>query len=75
MMNKVKGVLIMPDTMDEVIKAKHWLISRNKDYKVVYLPIDISKKQSVIMTEFDLVDRILFRLTFSRRLEKVNVYL
>lgn len=75
MMNKVKGVLIMPDTMDEVIKAKHWLISRNKDYKVVYLPIDISKKQPVVMTEFDLVDRILFRLTFSRRLEKVNVYL
>lgn len=74
-MNKVKGVLIMPDTMDEVIKAKHWLISRNKDYKVVYLPIDISKKQPVVMTEFDLVDRILFRLTFSRRLEKVNVYL
>lgn len=73
-MNKVKGVLIMPDTMDEVIKAKHWLISRNKDYKVVYLPIDISKKQPVVMTEFDLVDRILFRLTFSRRLEKVNVY-
>lgn len=74
-MNKVKGVLIMLETTDEIIKAKHWLISRNKDYKVVYLPIDISKKQSVIMTEFDLVDRILFRLTFSRRLEKVNVYL
>ena len=74
-MMKVKGVLIMPDTMDEVIKAKHWLISRNKDYKVVYLPIDISKKQPVVMTEFDLVDRILFRLTFSRRLEKVNVYM
>lgn len=74
-MMKTYGVLIMPEKDGEMIKAKHWLVARGKTYKVVYIPIDVpDKKQPVIMTEFDWVDKLLYRLTFGTHSEKVTAF-
>lgn len=73
-MKGITGVLIMPETDSEMIKAKLWLIARNKTYKTVYLPITVEKKAPVIMTEFTLADKILYRLTFGHRSERLTAY-
>lgn len=73
-MKGLTGVLIMPENDSEMIRAKHWLLSRNKTYKMVYLPITVDKKAPVIMTEFTWVDKILYKLTFSCKTEKLTAY-
>jgi len=70
---KAKGIMIVTDDKT-FIKAKHWMISRGKTYKVVYIPVNESEKQPVIMSEFSLLDRVLYRLTFGRKAENVQVY-
>ena len=70
---KAKGIMIVTDDKT-FIKAKHWMISRGKTYKVVYIPVNESEKQPVIMSEFSLLDRVLYRLTFGRKAENVEVY-
>lgn len=71
---KAKGIMIVTDDKT-FIKAKHWMISRGKTYKVVYIPVSESEKQPVIMSEFSLLDRVLYRLTFGRKAENVEVYI
>lgn len=73
-MKGLTGVLIMPENDGEMIRAKHWLIARNKTYKMVYLPITVEKKAPVIMTEFNWVDKVLYRLTFGHKSEKLTAY-
>lgn len=70
---KAKGIMIVTDDKT-FVKAKHWMISRGKTYKVVYIPVNESEKQPVIMSEFSLLDRVLYRLTFGRKAENVEVY-
>jgi len=70
---KAKGIMIVTDDKT-FVKAKHWMISRGKTYKVVYIPVSESEKQPVIMSEFSLLDRVLYRLTFGRKAENVEVY-
>lgn len=70
---KAKGIMIMTDDSN-FIKAKHYLISRGKTYKVVYIPVNQEEKQPVIMTEMDLIDRILYKLTFGLKSENVSVF-
>lgn len=71
---KVKGVLIMPETDVELIRAKHWLVARNKTFKMIYIPITINSKAPVIMTEFTWTDKILYKLTFGHRSEKLTAF-
>ena len=71
---KAKGIMIVTDDKT-FIKAKHWMISRGKTYKVVYIPVNEDEKQPVIMSEFSLLDRVLYRLTFGRKSENVSVYI
>ena len=71
---KVRGVLIMPESDKEMIKAKHWLVSREKTYKMVYIPITVEKRQPVIMTEFSLIDKVLYRLTFGHKSETITAF-
>lgn len=71
---KVKGVLIMPETDVELIRAKHWLVARNKTFKMVYIPITVERKAPVIMTEFTWVDKVLYKLTFGHHSEKLTAF-
>lgn len=71
---KVKGVLIMPESDADMIRAKHWLVARNKTFKTVYIPITINSKAPVIMTEFTWTDKILYKLTFGHRSEKLTAF-
>lgn len=69
-----KGIMIMPKDTENLIRAKHWLLSRNKEFKEFRLPVSETESQVMIMAEFDLADRILYRLSFKDKTEKVNVY-
>lgn len=72
---KTKGIMVVTTDDKTFIKAKHWMISRGKTYKVVYIPVNEDEKQPVIMSEFSLLDRVLYRLTFGRKAENVSVYI
>ena len=73
-MKELKGVLIMPQNDGEMIRAKHWLVARKKTYKMIYIPITVERKVPVIMTEFSWSDKILYRLTFGHRSEKLTAF-
>lgn len=74
MKGRNKGIMIMPANSEGLAKAQHWLMCRDLEFKEFQMPIDKDKSQPVLITEFDWVDRILYRLTFRDRTEKVNVY-
>ena len=69
-----KGIMIMPKNTENLIRAKHWLLSRNKEFKEFRLPVSETESQVMIMAEFDWTDRLLYRLSFRDKTEKVNVY-
>lgn len=69
-----KGIMIMPANTENLIRAKHWLLSRNKEFKEFRLPVSETESQVMIMAEFDWTDRILYRLSFKDRTERINVY-
>lgn len=69
-----KGIMIMPSNTENLIRAKHWLMSRDKEFKEFRLPVTETESQVLIMTEFDWVDQILYRLSFKDRTESVKVY-
>lgn len=73
-MKGITGVLIMPETDVELIRAKHWLVARNKTFRMVYIPITVEKKAPVIMTEFTWTDKILYKLTFGHHSEKLTAF-
>lgn len=73
-MRDARGVLIMPENDDQMIKAKHWLIARGKTFKTFYLPITVDSKAPVIMTEFDWTDKLLYMLTFRHKAEKLTAF-
>lgn len=69
-----KGVMIMPANTDNLIRAKHWLMSRDKEFKEFRVPVNEKDSQVMIFTEFDWVDQVLYRLSFKDRTESVKVY-
>ena len=74
MKGRNKGIMIMPSSSKELVRAQHWLMSRDKEFKEFNIPVNETESQSVLIAEFDWVDRILYRLSFRDRTEKVNVY-
>ena len=73
--NKGKGIMIMPNDIETVIRAKHWLIARDREFKELHIPIDADTTQTIIISEFSLADRLLYRLSFrDKKTESVNVY-
>lgn len=74
MKGRNKGIMIMPSNSKDLVKAQHWLMSRDKEFKEFNIPVNETESQSVLIAEFDWVDRILYRLSFRDRTEKVNVY-
>lgn len=72
---KKRGVLFVTENDAEMIKSKHWLVSRGITYRTYYLPIEADVKKPVVMAEMTLVDKLLFRLTFGCfKTEKVTVF-
>ena len=69
-----KGVMIMPANTDNLIRAKHWLMSRDKEFKEFRVPVNEKDSQVMIFTEFDWVDQVLYRLSFKDRTETVRVF-
>lgn len=66
--------MIMPANAANLAKAQHWLMSRDKEFKELSMPIDKTKSQPVLITEFDWVDSLLYRLSFPDKKERVSVY-
>ena len=75
-MKKRTGVLFVTDNDAEMIKSKHWLVSRGITYRTYYLPIEADVKKPVVMAEMTLIDKVLFRLTFGCfKTEKVTAFI
>ena len=73
---KARGVLIMTESDAEMIKSKHWMISRGITYKTFYLPVDFNVRKPVIMAEMTLIDKLLFRATFGKlKTEGITAYM
>lgn len=72
---KKRGVLFVTESDAEMIKSKHWLVSRGITYRTYYLPIEADAKKPIVMAEMTLIDKALFRLTFRCfKTEKVTVF-
>lgn len=74
MKGRNRGIMIMPANSKELAKAQHWLMSRDKEFKEFQLPVNETETQTMLMTTFDWVDMILYKLTFSFKTEKVSVF-
>ena len=74
MKGRNKGIMIMPATTDHLIRVKHFLMSRDKEWNEIHINDAQGKAQPVLMCEFNWADRILYKLSFSDKKEKVNVY-
>lgn len=75
-MKKRTGVLFVTENDAEMIRSKHWLVSRGITYRTFYLPIEADVKKPIVMAEMTLIDKILFRLTFRAfKTERVTAYM
>ena len=74
MKGRNKGIMIMPATTDGLARAQHWLMARDLEFKEFEMPTADGQEQPVLITEFSLADRVLYRLTFRERTERVSVY-
>ena len=74
MKGRNKGIMIMPTSADGLARAQHWLMARDLEFKEFEMPTADGETQSVLITEFGLTDRLLYRLTFRERTERVSVY-
>lgn len=70
----MKGIMIMPQSTEHLIRVKHFLMSRDLDWNEIHVNDKNGKAQPVLMCEFDWVDRLLYRLSFPDKRERVNVY-
>lgn len=70
----MKGIMIMPENTDHLIRVKHFLMSRDIEWNEFHINDANGKAQPVLMTEFDWVTRVLYRLSFPDKKEKVNVF-
>ncbi len=70
-----KTVLIVPDNDILFTRTKFWLISRGKQSRTIYIPLeDEEEKQPVIVVNLTLFDRLLYSLTFKRGAERVSCF-
>ena len=69
-----KGIMIMPTSADGLARAQHWLMARDLEFKEFEMPTADGQEQPVLITEFSMADRLLYRLTFRDRTEKVSIY-
>lgn len=75
MLRGEQGVLIMPQTDESMVCTKHWLISKNKEYRLVYVASASGERYPVFFVNMGLYDRIIFRLTFKHaKEERVKVF-
>lgn len=62
----MKGAVIMPNTDADFVKVKHWLISKDKCYKTLFVEVENGEHRPLMMCDMSLFDRLLFHLTFGR---------
>lgn len=66
-------VMIMPENDIAVRNTKFWLLSKNIDYKIVYIP-ENDKKQQVFITVMSYWEKLLYQLTFGRKSHHVSCF-
>ena len=72
---KKQGVMFVTENDAEMIRSKHWLVSRGITYRTFYLPITVDAKKPVMIAEMTAIDKLLFRLTFRCKTERVVAYM
>lgn len=71
---KAKATLIATDNYDEMIRAKHFLVSRNKSYKTIHVPVGKEESVPMILTEMDILEQLTFKVLFRVKSEKMTVF-
>ena len=71
---KAKATMIVPVNYDELVKAKHFLISRNKSFRTIHVPVGEEEKMPLILTEMDILERTAFKVLFRAKSERMTVF-
>lgn len=73
---KTRNTLIFPRTDDELIRTRHFLVSRNRQYQTVHIPVKdgSGEKYPMIITEMDFVEKLMFRTCYKVKLDRINVF-
>jgi len=71
---KAKATLIAPVNYDEMVRVKHFLISRNKSFRTIHVPVSEEESLPLIMTDMDILEKVVFRLTFKTKSERISVF-
>lgn len=66
-------VMIMPQTDKELRSTKFWLLSKDIDYKIVYIPVE-EVKMPVFLTIMSRWQKLLYQLTFGRKTHHVSCF-
>ena len=69
-MGRNTGVLIIPEGDADYVRAKHWLVARNKAFRTIYIRSD--HEQPVILVNLTRTDKLLYYLTFGLKREKLT---
>ena len=70
---KGKATFIVPEGYDELIKVKHFLMSRDRSYRTVHVKISEEESYPMIMTELDFWEKMFFKISFGAKTEKISV--
>ena len=67
MLGRKIDVSIVPNNDSEFISAKHWLIAKRADYRVIYISTESNEKKPMIITSLTFRDQSLFRKTLNMK--------
>lgn len=73
-MKKIVTVLILPENDRDIVSARHWLVAKHIDFKTIYVPVDNEQKTSVMMCQMTRWDKLLFKLSFGFKTEKIVAF-
>ena len=71
---KTKSTLIFPRTDKELIAIRHFLVSRNRVYQTVHIPVNdgSGEKIPMVITELDLLEKVMVRACYNVKPDRVK---
>jgi hypothetical protein len=66
-------IVIVPARDIDMRNTKLWMISKGISYKIIYVPTD-TEKQPLFLASMTRWERLLYRLTFGFKSERMTVF-
>ena len=67
MMGRKIDVSIVPNNDADFVSAKHWLMAKRANFKVIYITTESNEKKPMIITALTFRDQSLFRKTLNMK--------